>query len=175
MGRSHLTSGALVGAIVVRAFGVDDMVAAGGLVAVTAIGSLLPDFDHDDAMLPRGFGWIGRLVAWCIGRAFGHRAITHSLLGVALLTVALSLVRLVTPLPWWVSAGLVLGCLVHILGDCLTVTGCPLLWPAKKRFKLGPGFTTGKVFETAVLCPLMTVAAGYLLWSSLDGLPIPFN
>lgn len=175
MGRSHLTSGALIGALVVRMFHVDDLTAAAGLVAVTAVGALLPDFDHDDAMLPRGFGWAGRLVAWCIGRVFGHRAITHSLLGVALLTIALSLVPLVTPVPWWVSVGLVLGCLVHILGDCLTVSGCPLFWPAKRRFRLGPGFSTGKKFETAILCPLMTLAAGGLLWSSLDGLSIPLN
>lgn len=175
MGRSHATSGVLVGALVVHAFGVDDLVAAGGLVAVTAFGALLPDFDHDDAMLPRGFGWIGRLVAWCIGRTFGHRSITHSLLGVALLTAVLGFAPLVTPVPWWVSVGLVLGCLVHIVGDCLTVSGCPLLWPAKRRFKLGPGFSTGKVFETAVLCPSMTLAAGWLLWSSLGGLSIPLN
>lgn len=175
MGRSHLSSGALVGALVVRAFGVDDMVAAGGLVAVTSIGALLPDMDHDDAMLPRFFGPLGRLVAWVIGRTFGHRGITHSFLGLGLLTIALSLAPLVTPSPWWVSVGLVLGSAVHIVGDCLTVSGCPLFWPAGKRFRLGPGFRTGHVFETAVLCPLMGLAAAVLLGSSLGGLPIPLN
>ena len=175
MGRSHATSGLLVGAIVVRLFGVDDAVAAGGLVAVTSIGALLPDMDHDDAMLPRAFGPLGRLVAWVVGRTFGHRGITHSLLGLGLLTIALGFAPLITPLPWWVSVGLVLGSAVHIVGDMLTVSGCPLFWPADKRFRLGPGFRTGRVFETAILCPLMTLAAGWLLWSSLDGLSIPLN
>lgn len=175
MGRSHLTSGALVGAIVVRAFGVDDLVAAGGLVAVTAVGALLPDMDHDDAMLPRFFGPLGRLVAYVIGRAFGHRAITHSVLGLGLLTIALGLAPLVSPLPWWVSVGLVLGSAVHIVGDCLTVSGCPLFWPAKYRVHLGPGFRTGHIFETAVLCPLMGLVAAVLLGSSLGGLSIPLN
>jgi inner membrane protein len=175
MGRSHLASGALVGALMVRVFGVDDLVAAGGLVAVTSIGALLPDFDHDDAMLPRAFGPLGRLVAWVIGRTFGHRGITHSLLGLALLTVALGFAPLLIPFPWWVSVGLVLRCAVHIVGDMLTVSGCPLFWPADRRFRLGPGFRTGHVFETAILCPLMGLAAVVLLGSSLGGLPSPLS
>lgn len=175
MGRSHLSSGALVGALVVRVFGVDELVAAGGLVAVTSLGALLPDMDHDDAMLPRAFGPLGRLVAWVIGRRFGHRAITHSLLGLAILTGVLSLAPLLTPLPWWVSVGLVLGSAVHIVGDCLTVSGCPLFWPAKYRVHLGPGFRTGHIFETAILCPLMGLVAAVLLGSSLGGLSIPLN
>lgn len=174
MGRSHATSGALVGALVVHVFGVDDLVAAGGLVAVTSVGALLPDFDHDDAMLPRAFGPLGRLVAWVIGRTFGHRGITHSLLGLAILTIALGLAPLITALPWWVPVGLVLGSAVHIVGDMLTVSGCPLFWPADKRFRLGPGFRTGKVFETAILCPLMSIGTAVLLGSSLDGLSVPF-
>jgi membrane-bound metal-dependent hydrolase YbcI (DUF457 family) len=82
---------------------------------------------------------------------------------------------LVTRLPWWVSVGVVLGSAVHIVGDCLTVSGCPLFWPAKRRIHLGPGFRTGHVFETAILCPLMGMAAVVLLGSSLDGLSIPFS
>ena len=175
MGRSHATSGALVAAVIVHVFGVDDLVAAGGLVAVTSIGALLPDFDHDDALLPRAFGPLGRLVAYVIGRTFGHRGITHSLLGLAILTAVLGFAPLVTPLPWWVSVGLIVGSAVHIAGDMLTVSGCPLFWPADKRFKLGPGFRTGHVFETAVLCPLMGLGAVVLLGSSLGGLSIPLN
>jgi inner membrane protein len=174
MGRSHATSGALVAALIVHGFGIDDGVAAAGLVAVTTVGALLPDFDHDDAMLPRFFGPLGRLVAWTVGRVFGHRGITHSLLGLGLLTIVLSFAPMITPLPWWVSLGLLIGCAVHIVGDMLTVSGCPLFWPADRRFRLAR-FRTGSLFETAVLCPLMGLAAGAVLVLSLDGMTIPLS
>jgi inner membrane protein len=175
MGRSHLTSGALVGAIVVAVFDVHDPVTAGGIVALTAVSALLPDFDHDDATLPRWFGPLGRLLAWIIGRVFGHRGLTHSLLGLAILTATLGFLPLVLDAPRWIPAAVVLGSAVHIVGDMLTVSGCPLFWPAPRRFRLGPGFRTGKVFETAVLCPLMTIGTAVLLGSSLDGLSIPLT
>lgn len=49
-----------------------------------------------------------------------------------------------------VPACMMAGALIHILGDCLTDRGCPVLWPmTKKRFTLGI-FTTGKIGEKIV-------------------------
>lgn len=61
-------------------------------------------------------------------------------------------------LPLWfkidlsmIPFALAFGSLIHILGDCLTDKGCPLLWPlSKKKFGLGI-FTTGKRGETLVM------------------------
>lgn len=52
-----------------------------------------------------------------------------------------------------------LGCLAHLLGDCLTPRGCLLLWPVPWRMEtvLVPR-TDGRV-ERQVVVPLLTVAA----------------
>jgi len=73
----------------------------------------------------------------------------------------------VTPVP----VALVLGCLTHVLGDCLTNSGCPILWPfSDERLKFGL-FKTGKRFEKWVMFPVMLAAAygigAWKVWSFL--------
>jgi len=56
-----------------------------------------------------------------------------------------------------VPPAIMMGCLVHVFGDCLTNTGCPVLWPFSKwRLKFGL-FSTGKWFERRVVFPVMIV------------------
>jgi membrane-bound metal-dependent hydrolase YbcI (DUF457 family) len=61
-----------------------------------------------------------------------------------------------------------LGTGVHVFGDMLTRSGCPLAWPATMReFHLLPGplrFTTGKLAEHVIVTPLLLAALGFLLW-----------
>lgn len=160
MGRSHMASGALVGAGVAWAFQMSLPVAA-GFTAITTAATLLPDFDHPEARGPRSFGWPGQLAAWILGGVFGHRGITHSIMGLAILLVGLAFVP---GLPAWVAAAVVLGCAVHIAGDACTVSGVPLLWPLERRF--GPRlFETGSFVETGVLVPLF--CAGTILFGVL--------
>lgn len=75
----------------------------------------------------------------------------------------------------WTGYGLALvplaaatGASTHIIGDCLTRSGCPLLWPATMReFHALPRplrFTTGKMAEHVVVTPLLLAALGLLLW-----------
>jgi membrane-bound metal-dependent hydrolase YbcI (DUF457 family) len=62
------------------------------------------------------------------------------------------------------------GCLVHCLGDALTLSGCPVLWPMRIRgetwFEVRPPrgwrFRTGGVVEQLVVVPLFVVG-GVLL------------
>jgi len=55
-----------------------------------------------------------------------------------------------------------LGCATHIVGDALTDSGVPLLWPLSSyRFTVWPepfAFTTGTRPETLIIDPLLTVA-----------------
>ncbi len=46
---------------------------------------------------------------------------------------------------------LVVGCVAHIAGDCLTDRGCPLLWPVSKGKIALKLFTTGKAGESIAL------------------------
>jgi membrane-bound metal-dependent hydrolase YbcI (DUF457 family) len=133
-------------------------------------------------------GLAGVVVAageWFWGRAFG--------LGVVFLTVALALqgLRICPPGPgiqawgaiaveagtvtwlvarylpgvWeWLPFAVALGCFAHVVGDCLTDRGCPLLWPHRQRYSLPLIDRTGNVLETAVLAPLMGAATFAMLW-----------
>ena len=58
-----------------------------------------------------------------------------------------------------VPLALMLGCAVHVAGDCATNSGCPLLWPiSKERFGLHL-FSTGKWVEKRLVYPAIVVGA----------------
>jgi membrane-bound metal-dependent hydrolase YbcI (DUF457 family) len=67
----------------------------------------------------------------------------------------------------WIGFAVTLGCVVHCLGDALTLSGCPFLWPIPIRgeawFELGPPkvvrFRTGGWFEGAVVMPATMLGA----------------
>lgn len=174
MGRNHATSGVLTGALVAWAAHLDPGQAT-AFIAVTSVASLLPDFDHPSAMLPRVLGIPGQLVATFINRVFGHRTLTHSVLGVGVLGAALAFTpRLPTHCYWAV----ILGCVTHIVGDMLTVSGVPVFWPIRRVFRVGwmPSFSfrlawpvareirvgrmrTNGPFERRVMTPLLALGA----------------
>ncbi|MFF7248224.1 metal-dependent hydrolase [Embleya sp. NPDC008237] len=69
---------------------------------------------------------------------------------------------------WWVGLPIALGALTHCIGDALTVSGCPILWPIpigrKRWYPLGPPksmrFRAGAKVEVKVLMPLFMAAGG---------------
>jgi membrane-bound metal-dependent hydrolase YbcI (DUF457 family) len=70
-----------------------------------------------------------------------------------------------------VPVALVIGCLAHVLGDCLTNSGCPIFWPlSNARLKFGL-FKTGGKFETWVVFPALILAAyglaGWQVWATI--------
>ncbi|UGT62075.1 metal-dependent hydrolase [Nocardia asteroides] len=73
--------------------------------------------------------------------------------------------------PPWLPFCVALGCLVHILGDCLTDRGCPLLWPYRKRLGIEIISRTGNKVETWVLAPLFMAGTLALLWYTITQLP----
>jgi membrane-bound metal-dependent hydrolase YbcI (DUF457 family) len=192
-GKSHLTIGLITYASAwVQPFGPLHAPLLGGsssllalpvALAVVAFGSLLPDIDHPDSSLANE-KVIGIPIflpfAWIIGKIFGHRGVTHSLLAVAAL-IALGNLSLV---PWtvfdievlriagellglvWTDLNLgwliVWGYVAHLASDALTRAGIPLFWPLDSRFGLPPirklRFTTDTwpeylvVFALAVAC-----------------------
>ncbi|AEW93239.1 membrane-bound metal-dependent hydrolase [Streptantibioticus cattleyicolor NRRL 8057 = DSM 46488] len=68
----------------------------------------------------------------------------------------------------WIGLPVVLGALVHCLGDAITVSGCPILWPIpigrKRWYPVGPPhfmrFRAGSWVEVKVLMPLFLGAGG---------------
>lgn len=66
----------------------------------------------------------------------------------------------------WLGLPIVLGALVHDLGDALTVSGCPVLWPIpvgrRRWYPIGPPdfmrFRAGSWIELKILMPAFMVA-----------------
>lgn len=66
--------------------------------------------------------------------------------------------------PRWLPFAIGVGCLIHLIGDCLTDRGCPLLWPWKPRLALPVISRTGNTVETWLLTPAMGVVTIGLLY-----------
>lgn len=56
--------------------------------------------------------------------------------------------------PVWLPICVGLGCLAHLLGDCLTDRGCRLLWPFPLRTRVPLIERTGNRVETWVISPV---------------------
>jgi len=190
------------------------------LTGLTAAYALAPDLDHCGTTEARSFGFVTKILAWCVEKVSGgHRHGTHSIAGIAAFTAvawagclfrhtipgravlfvvlaagfasamdalrigghAGSVVALAGAAAMcWTGYGLALvplaaatGATTHIIGDCLTRSGCPLLWPATMReFHLTPRplrFTTGKLAEHVVIAPLLLAALLFLAWHDASG------
>ncbi|MFC4495133.1 metal-dependent hydrolase [Streptomyces ovatisporus] len=68
----------------------------------------------------------------------------------------------------WLGLPIVLGALVHNIGDAITISGCPILWPVpikgKRWYPLGTPkfmrFRAGAWVETRLLMPLFMLFGG---------------
>jgi len=68
----------------------------------------------------------------------------------------------------WMGLPIVLGAMVHNIGDALTISGCPILWPipiaGKRWYPLGTPrfmrFRAGAWVENAILMPAFMVLGG---------------
>lgn len=139
MGRSHFVSGVTSGLVVCAAIDVPaEFIPV--VVGVSAYSALTPDLDHPAAPAARVLGPVSWLlclfVRWLSARTTGtaHRGLTHSLVfafgwGVLVMLTALSVLPVQTALV--IGASAVLGCVTHIAGDLLTISGCQyVLWPS---------------------------------------------
>ncbi|MBF6353923.1 metal-dependent hydrolase [Nocardia higoensis] len=73
--------------------------------------------------------------------------------------------------PAWLPFCVALGSLTHILGDCLTDRGCPLLWPITWRTSVPIIERTGNKVETWVIAPLFGLGTMTLLWYVFNANP----
>ncbi|MFE1591567.1 metal-dependent hydrolase [Nocardia sp. NPDC058705] len=69
--------------------------------------------------------------------------------------------------PVWLPICVGLGCLAHLLGDCLTDRGCRLLWPFPLRTRVPLIERTGNRVETWVISPLFVLGTMGALWYAI--------
>lgn len=130
--------------------------------AVT-LGALFPDIDEPSSTL--GKKTLG--ISNAIKALFGHRGLTHSIafiVGIGILLLFLStfstgmlreipLLNLEAVLEIFIF-GFLLGCVLHLIGDMLTLSGVPLFLPfSAKPLHLTPAFLrfkTGGIFDYAL-------------------------
>lgn len=161
MGRTHMATGALAGAAIV-ALTQPDPATAAGFIAVCTYSALVPDFDHPSSKVSRALPIVGPLIARLVARAAGgHRGLTHSLLGLAILAAALLPAAALLGLPAWLPYAVLVGCATHIAGDAATETGVPLLYPRRWRFRYA-SINTGSRVETLIVLPAVVAATVWL-------------
>ncbi len=71
--------------------------------------------------------WGGRRRKWKI---FGGRWHKHQVFAVL---AALATYLIVPANAWWIGLAVGVGCAIHCLGDIITESGCPVLWPIPIR------------------------------------------
>ncbi|MEU9830797.1 metal-dependent hydrolase [Streptosporangium sp. NPDC048047] len=66
----------------------------------------------------------------------------------------------------WLGLAVGIGCLIHVVGDCCTEKGCPVLWPVPGRWVLPwkIGIKTGQAFEQKLLAPVLSIAIVGLIY-----------
>lgn len=155
MVRTHVVTG-IVTALAAARISDSSLPESGLLLLGGMAGCLLPDIDHPQSWLGRRLPFISRPLSALVG----HRGITHSLIAVVLVLLGL----LAAASHWGgdhpalatvLGLGISLGYASHLLGDWLTPSGIPLLWPNRQRFRSPLTFLTGGTFETVL---------GGLLW-----------
>ncbi len=121
--------------------------------ALVMLGAMLPDIDHPDSTVGKRVKWL----SYPIRMVFGHRGITHSLFAVmAMLWCAYAANNI------WLS-WLALGYLLHLVGDYLTDSGIPLLYPiSRKRYRFLITGTTNGLTEPIMVCAVVFGAAAYI-------------
>ena len=160
-GATHLAFAGLTG-VIASGFGASLDVAGG---AALAVGALLPDIDTTTSDL----GKFVKPVSRVLERRFGHRTLTHSLLGMAALALATSWLLLIHPGAW---AWLLLGVFTHLILDTCNVVGVPFLWPSRleavmvRDRSLRVPYGSPKEFSWLAV---MSLAAVALVPLSLDG------
>ena len=160
-GATHLAFAGLTG-VIASGFGASLDVAGG---AALAVGALLPDIDTTTSDL----GKFVKPVSRVLERRFGHRTLTHSLLGMAALALATSWLLLIHPGVW---AWLLLGVFTHLILDTCNVVGVPFLWPSRleavmvRDRSLRVPYGSPKEFSWLAV---MSLAAVALVPLSLDG------
>ncbi|MFC4586941.1 metal-dependent hydrolase [Sphaerisporangium corydalis] len=94
-----------------------------------------------------------------IGIGVPGKTITSALVNIGLTAVMFLLLHFRDVGYLWLGLAIAIGCLAHVIGDCLTERGCPVLWPLKQRWVLpyDIGIKTGRAFEVKILGPLLSV------------------
>jgi inner membrane protein len=132
--------------------------------AIAALFSLMPDIDLPTSKVGRPLFFI----SVPLEKRFGHRTITHSDIGVAVLCLLASPLYYTFPLYFWAIVG---GYWSHLQIDMANIRGVDLFWPSPIRVVM-PGkikfrLEVGSKAEMILLCSMVVFCIGLYPMSNL--------
>ena len=104
--------------------------------------SIIPDIDEPNSKIGSKVTGISKSTK----AIFGHRTITHSLLGAIIFGLIVNYFVDFFSLPDFITTFFILGYLSHLLGDIFTISGVPLFYPLSKKYAI-PIVKTGSNVE----------------------------
>lgn len=143
------------------------------------MGGLFPDLDQTTSDFWDNFRFgpvVAKIICTFLG---GHRNISHSLLGFAIIGVgsrfllqlvfSFILVDINVNIVWW---SFMLGVISHYVLDMVTREGLPLLWPLNHKFGIPPikrlRMPAGGPLEHFIVFPALLVMDAYLMYMNQE-------
>ena len=145
-----------------------------------SLGALLPDIDQPAAELWDKIPIVGHTAGKIASKVtFGHRNITHSLIGFVLMGYLIYKIIALFPLYWGIDhhelfIAILLSYAAHLLADSFTVEGIPILFPYQKMFGIPPKpfdgirIQSGQWFENAIIFPLVNIVMLVIFFINWD-------
>ncbi|MFN6153411.1 MAG: metal-dependent hydrolase [Dolichospermum sp.] len=145
------------------------------LIAVGAIGGLLPDVDVSTSPAGKIFPWISGYFQ----ETMPHRSMTHSIVASAVIAIASYGTAIFIPKLVPIASALTIGYTFGWFADCFTRGGVEMFWPSPVRC-VCPGnrnlrLKTGSNAEYFVLCILVAIALSAFSINSKGGILTQFN
>ncbi|WP_027405000.1 metal-dependent hydrolase [Aphanizomenon flos-aquae] len=145
------------------------------LIAVGAIGGLLPDVDVSTSPAGKVFPWISGYFQ----ETMPHRSMTHSIVASAVVAIASYGTAVFIPQFIPIASALTIGYTFGWFADCFTRGGVEMFWPSSVRC-VCPGnrnlrLKTGSNAEYFVLCILVAIALSAFSINSKGGILTQFN
>lgn len=145
------------------------------LIAVGAIGGLLPDVDVSTSPAGRLFPWISGYFQ----ETMPHRSMTHSIVASAVIAIASYGTAIFIPKLIPIASALTIGYTFGWFADCFTRGGVEMFWPSPVRC-VCPGnrnlrLKTGSNAEYFILCILVAIALSSFSINSKGGVLTQFN
>jgi inner membrane protein len=145
------------------------------LIAVGAIGGLLPDVDVSTSPAGRLFPWISGYFQ----ETMPHRSMTHSIVASAVIAIASYGTAIFIPKLIPIASALTIGYTFGWFADCFTRGGVGMFWPSPVRC-VCPGnrnlrLKTGSNAEYFILCILVAIALSAFSINSKGGILTQFN
>jgi inner membrane protein len=145
------------------------------VIAVGAIGGLLPDIDVSTSPAGRLFPWI----AGYFESTMPHRSCTHSIIASAVVAIASYSTAIFIPKLLPIASALTIGYTFGWFADVFTRGGVEMFWPSPVRC-VCPGnrnfrLKTGSNTEYFVLCVLVAIALSIFSLNNNGGILNQFN